>query len=100
LYDKIKEDEWAGYVLCMGDEVNAVEVLVGKHEGKKLFRRPRRRYDDIVAWSTVAMQRSREGTCISRRLLGKQVSEATNMHTTIEVVLNYNNGNGVFCGPC
>jgi hypothetical protein len=68
----------------MGDEVNAFKVLAGKHEGKKLFGRPTRRCDDIVAWSTVAMQRPREGTCIYRQLLGKQVPEATNMHATIK----------------
>jgi hypothetical protein len=34
---------------------------------------------------------------IARQLLGKWVPTATNMHATIEVLLDYNNGYGVFC---
>jgi hypothetical protein len=33
---------------------------------------------------------------IARQLLGKRVSAATDMHATVNVLLDYNNGNGVF----
>jgi hypothetical protein len=33
---------------------------------------------------------------IARQLLGKRVPAATDMHATVEVLLDYNNGNGVF----
>jgi hypothetical protein len=33
---------------------------------------------------------------IARRLLGKRVPAATDTHATGEVLLDYNNGNGVF----
>jgi hypothetical protein len=38
-----------------------------------------------------------EQTLIARQRLGKQVAAATNIQATIEVLLSYNNGNGVFC---
>jgi hypothetical protein len=37
---------------------------------------------------------------IARQLLGKQVPAATNTHSAIEVLLDYNNEKEVFCGPC
>jgi hypothetical protein len=33
---------------------------------------------------------------IARQLLGKRVPAATDTYATVEVLLNYNNGNGVF----
>jgi hypothetical protein len=30
-------------------------------------------------------------------MLGKRVPTATDTHVTVEVLLDYNNGNGVFC---
>jgi hypothetical protein len=33
---------------------------------------------------------------IGRQLLGKRVSAAKDIHATVEVLLDYNNGNGVF----
>jgi hypothetical protein len=33
---------------------------------------------------------------IARQLLGKWVLAATDTHATVEVLLGYNNGNGVF----
>jgi hypothetical protein len=33
---------------------------------------------------------------IARQLPGKQVPAATNTHAMVEVLLDYNNGNGVF----
>jgi hypothetical protein len=35
---------WAGHVARMGEERNVYKVLVGKPEGKRPFRRPRRRW--------------------------------------------------------
>jgi hypothetical protein len=34
---------------------------------------------------------------IARQLLVKQVPVATDTHVTVEVLLDYNNGNDVFC---
>jgi hypothetical protein len=36
-------------------------------------------------------------TFIDRQLLGKHVPAVTNKQATIEVLLSYNDGNGVFC---
>jgi hypothetical protein len=36
---------WAGHVVRMGEERNVYKVLVGKPEGKRPLRRPRRRWD-------------------------------------------------------
>jgi hypothetical protein len=33
---------------------------------------------------------------IAKQLLGKRVSAATVTHATVEVLLDYNNGNGIF----
>jgi hypothetical protein len=33
---------WAGHVACMGEKRNAYGILVGKLEGKRPLRRPRR----------------------------------------------------------
>jgi hypothetical protein len=38
-----------------------------------------------------------EETCIARQRLGKQVPAATNKEVTIEVLLIYNDENGVLC---
>jgi hypothetical protein len=35
-------------------------------------------------------------TAIARQMLGKRVPAAKDTHATIEVLLNYNNGNNVF----
>jgi hypothetical protein len=34
---------------------------------------------------------------IARRLDGKRVTSATDTHAMVEVLLDYNNGNSVFC---
>jgi hypothetical protein len=39
---------WAGHVARMGEERKVNKVLVGKPEGKRSLRRPRRRWDDGV----------------------------------------------------
>jgi hypothetical protein len=33
---------------------------------------------------------------IARQLLGKRVPAATHTHETVQILLHYNNGNGVF----
>jgi hypothetical protein len=38
-----------------------------------------------------------ENTFIARQRLGKHVPVATNRQATIEMLLSYNDGNGVFC---
>jgi hypothetical protein len=37
---------------------------------------------------------------ITRQLLSKRVPAATDMHATVKVLLNYNNGNGVLYVGC
>jgi hypothetical protein len=51
---------WAGHVAGMGEKRNAYRLLVGKPEGKRPLRRPRRRWVDYirmelgeVGWSDV-----------------------------------------------
>jgi hypothetical protein len=44
----------------------------------------------------MAGKRVNNTQAIVRQLLGKRVPAATNTHATIEVLLNYNNGKGVF----
>jgi hypothetical protein len=39
---------WAGHVARMGDMRNANRILVGKPEGKRPLRRPRRRWVDDI----------------------------------------------------
>jgi hypothetical protein len=55
---------WAGHVARMGAKRNAYRILLGKPEGKKPLRRPRRRWvDNIkmdlreVGWSGMAQYR-------------------------------------------
>jgi hypothetical protein len=40
--------KWAGHVARMGVEKNLYKVLVGKLEGKRLLRRPRRRCEGVI----------------------------------------------------
>jgi hypothetical protein len=39
---------WAGYVARMGEKKNAYRLLVGKPEGRRPLRRPRRRWLDNI----------------------------------------------------
>ncbi|KAJ4443775.1 hypothetical protein ANN_05553 [Periplaneta americana] len=39
---------WAGHVARMGESRNAYRVLVGRSEGKRPLRRPRRRWEDSI----------------------------------------------------
>jgi hypothetical protein len=39
---------WAGHVTRMGEKRGAYRILVGRREGRRPFRRPRRRWDDNI----------------------------------------------------
>ena len=39
---------WAGHVARMGERRGAYRVFVGKHEGKRLLGRPRRKWEDNI----------------------------------------------------
>jgi hypothetical protein len=39
---------WAGHVACIGEERGSYRVLVGKLEGKRPLRRPKRRWVDNI----------------------------------------------------
>jgi hypothetical protein len=45
---KSRRMRWAGHVACMGEGRGVYRVLVGKPEGKRPLRRPRRRWDDDI----------------------------------------------------
>jgi hypothetical protein len=45
---KSRRMRWAGHVARMGEERNVYKVLVGKPEGKRPLRRPRRRWEDGI----------------------------------------------------
>ena len=73
---KLRRMRWAGHVARMVEERGAYRVLVGKPEGKRTLRRPRRRWVDIrldlqevgcgyVDWIVVAEDRNRWRTLVS-----------------------------------
>jgi hypothetical protein len=39
---------WVGHVACIAEIRNAYNILIGKPEGKRLFRRHRCRWEDNV----------------------------------------------------
>jgi hypothetical protein len=45
---KSRRMRWAGHVACMGEIRNTYNILVGKPEGKRPLRRPRRRWEDNI----------------------------------------------------
>ena len=45
---KSRRMRWAGHVECMGEGRGLHRVLVGKPEGKRPMRRPRRRWEDNI----------------------------------------------------
>jgi hypothetical protein len=47
LGDEIKQDEWAGHVEHMGEEVDCIQDFGEKPEGKRPLARPRHRWEDI-----------------------------------------------------
>jgi hypothetical protein len=68
---KSKRMKWAGHVARMGEDRVVHRVLVGKPEGKRPLRRPRRRWEDNIKmdfqevgggredWMEVAQDRDR-----------------------------------------
>jgi len=44
---KSRRMKWAGHVVRMGEERGVYRVLVGKPDGRRPLRRPRRRWVDI-----------------------------------------------------
>jgi hypothetical protein len=47
---------WAGHVARMGETRNAYRILVGKPEGKRPLRRPRRRWVDNIKMDLRAIE--------------------------------------------
>jgi hypothetical protein len=45
---KSRRMRWAGHVAHMGEGRDVYRVLVGRHEGKRPLRRPRRRWEDNI----------------------------------------------------
>jgi hypothetical protein len=45
---KSRRMRWAGHIARMGEKRNAYRILVGKPEGKRPLRRPRRRWVDNI----------------------------------------------------
>ena len=45
---KLRRMSWVGHVACMGARRGVYRVLVGKPEGKRQLRRPRRRWEDNI----------------------------------------------------
>jgi hypothetical protein len=45
---KSRRMRWAGHVARMGEKRNVYKLLVGKPEGKRPLRRPRRRWIDNI----------------------------------------------------
>jgi len=74
---KSRRMRWAGYVARMGDERGVYRVLVGKPEGRRSLRRPRRRWVDNIRidlqavgrgymdWIGLAQDRDRWRTLVS-----------------------------------
>ena len=45
---KSRRMRWAGHVACMGEQSGMYRVLVGKPEGRRPLRRPRRKWVDNI----------------------------------------------------
>jgi hypothetical protein len=45
---KVRRMRWAGHVAHVGEGRGVYRVLVGKPEGKRLLKRPRRRWEDNI----------------------------------------------------
>jgi hypothetical protein len=45
---KLRRMRWAGHVALMGEGRGVYRVLVGRSEGKRPLRRPRRRWEDNI----------------------------------------------------
>ena len=74
---KFRKMKWAGHVACMGEEREVYRVLLGKLEGRRPLRRPRRRWVDNIRmdlqevgygymdWIGLAQDRDRWRTLVS-----------------------------------
>jgi hypothetical protein len=64
---------WAGHVARTGDTRNAYSILVGKPEGKRPLRRPRRIWEDIgekgVVWMQLAQDRDQWWALVKRVMI-------------------------------
>jgi len=74
---KSRRMRWAGHVACMGEGRGVHKVLVGKPEGKRPLRRPRRRWEDNIKmdlrevggggdWTELAQNRDRWRALVNR----------------------------------
>jgi hypothetical protein len=45
---KARKMRWVGHVACLGEVRGAYNILVGRPEGRRLLRKPRRRWDDNI----------------------------------------------------
>jgi hypothetical protein len=45
---KSRRMRWAGHVACMGEDRNVYKDLLGKPEGKRPLKRPRRRWEEGI----------------------------------------------------
>jgi hypothetical protein len=52
---KSRRMKWAGHVARMGEKRNVYKLLVGKPEGKRLLRRPRRRWIEHIKMDLLEM---------------------------------------------
>jgi len=74
---KLRRMRWAGHVARMGEEMGVYRVLLGKPEGRRPLRRPRRRWVDNIRmdlqemrcgcmdWIGLAQDRDRWRTLVS-----------------------------------
>jgi len=68
---KSRRMRWAGHVACVGEERGAYSVLLGKPEGRRRLRRPRRRWVDNIRmdlqevgcgyWDWIGLAQDRDG---------------------------------------
>jgi hypothetical protein len=45
---KARRMRWVGHVACMGEVRGAYNILVGRHEGRRLLGLPRQRWEDNI----------------------------------------------------
>jgi hypothetical protein len=55
---KSRRMRWAGHVARMGEKRNMYRLLVGKPEGKRPLRRPRRRWIDTIKMNFLEVELS------------------------------------------
>ncbi|KAJ4425766.1 hypothetical protein ANN_27389 [Periplaneta americana] len=70
---------WAGHVARMGESKNAYRMLVGRPEGKRPLRRPRRRWDDNIKMD---LREGDQGSNLRLTLLAHSRRNAVNNGTS------------------